>query len=99
MGFTAGGMVFSDIPDYYAMCLATEIFGGTTSSKLFVNLRERLSLCYYCGAYYENLKGIIYVSSGIDTQSKEAARAEVLPLTRLGAGRITLLSLTRLCFR
>jgi predicted Zn-dependent peptidase len=90
MGFTAGGMVFSDIPDYYAMCLATEIFGGTTSSKLFVNLRERLSLCYYCGAYYENLKGIIYVSSGIDTQSKEAARAEVLAqLDELRAGRIT----------
>ncbi|MGI6167770.1 MAG: M16 family metallopeptidase [Eubacteriales bacterium] len=90
MGFTIGGMVFSDSPEYYAMCLATEIFGGTPSSKLFVNLRERLSLCYYCGAYYENLKGIIYVSSGIDTKSREAARAEVLAqLDELRAGHIT----------
>ena len=72
------------------MCLAAEIFGGTPSSKLFVNLRERLSLCYYCGAYYENLKGIIYVSSGIDSASREAARAEVLSqLDELKAGRIT----------
>jgi predicted Zn-dependent peptidase len=90
MGFTTGGMVFSDSPEYYAMCLAAEIFGGTPSSKLFVNLRERLSLCYYCGAYYENLKGIIYVLSGIDTKSREAARAEVLAqLDELRAGHIT----------
>jgi predicted Zn-dependent peptidase len=78
MGFTAGEIVISDNPDYYAMCLFAEVFGGTPSSKLFMNVRERLSLCYYCGAYFENYKGIIYVSSGIDTKNRSAAESEVL---------------------
>ncbi len=90
MGFTAGQVVMSDTPEYYAMCLFSEVFGGTPSSKLFVNLRERLSLCYYCGSYYENYKGIIYVSSGIDGSAKEAARAEILAqLEDMKKGRIT----------
>ncbi len=90
MGFTAGQVVMSDTPEYYAMCLFSEIFGGSPSSKLFVNLRERLSLCYYCGSYYENYKGIIYVSSGIDGSAKEAARAEILSqLDDMQKGRIT----------
>ncbi len=78
MGFTAGETAISDNPEYYAMCLFAEVFGGSPSSKLFMNVRERLSLCYYCGAYYENYKGIIYVSGGIDTKNRSAAESEVL---------------------
>ncbi len=78
MGFTSGGVVIDDSDDYYAMCLFADVFGGLPSSKLFMNVRERLGLCYYCGAYYENYKGIIYVSSGIDTANKDAVKNEVL---------------------
>ena len=60
--------------DYPAMVLANLIFGGTSNSKLFLNVRERLSLCYYASSSYARSKNILTVSSGVET-------AEMLPET------------------
>lgn len=30
--------------------LLNAVYGGTTTSKLFLNVRERLSLCYYASS-------------------------------------------------
>lgn len=54
------------------------IYGGSTSSKLFMNVRERLSLCYYAISMADKLKGIILVSSGIAFDQYEKARDEIL---------------------
>ena len=53
------------------------MFGGTVSSKLFLNVREKLSLCYYASSGYHRSKGIITVSSGIEAQNYEVARREI----------------------
>ena len=52
----------SDAP---ASMMMNTMFGGGTSSKLFVNVREKMSLCYYADSVYHRKKGLITVSSGI----------------------------------
>lgn len=63
--------------DYPAMVLANLIFGGTSNSKLFLNVRERLSLCYYASSSYARSKSILTVSSGVETADFERAEAEI----------------------
>ena len=36
--------------DYFAFRVMTDIFGGGPYSRLFLNVREKMSLCYYCSA-------------------------------------------------
>lgn len=59
---------------YYALQLFSVIFGGMPSSKLFMNLREKESLCYFIGTKIDKLKGIMYVVSGIDFHQNERAQ-------------------------
>lgn len=63
--------------DYPAMVLANLIFGGTSNSKLFLNVRERLSLCYYASSSYARSKSILTVSSGVETADFERTEAEI----------------------
>lgn len=60
-------------PMYYPLQLFNVIFGGMPSSKLFMNLREKESLCYFIGSKVDKLKGILYVVSGIDFDKYEKA--------------------------
>ncbi len=70
--------------------LMTAIFGGTPSSKLFLNVREKLSLCYYCSATYDKNKSIILVQSGVESENIEQAKAEILnQLREMKAGKIS----------
>lgn len=63
--------------DYPAMVMANLIFGGTSNSKLFMNVRERLSLCYYAFSSYARSKHILTVSSGVETADFDRAREEI----------------------
>jgi predicted Zn-dependent peptidase len=54
------------------------IYGGSTNSKLFMNVRERLSLCYYASSMPDKHKGMLLVSSGIAFDQYERARDEIL---------------------
>jgi predicted Zn-dependent peptidase len=47
------------------------------TSKLFMNVRERLSLCYSIGSGYHGSKGILTVSAGIDTEQYDTVRQEI----------------------
>ena len=38
-----------DLPSITVMRMAMSVFGGSTTSRLFRNVREKQSLCYYCG--------------------------------------------------
>ncbi|MBR5307426.1 MAG: insulinase family protein [Clostridia bacterium] len=55
-----------------------EIFGGSPTSKLFENVREKLSLCYYCSSRYVSTKGIMYIASGVKVGDETAAEEEIL---------------------
>ncbi len=65
-------------PDFVAMQVMNTVFGGGMTSKLFMNVREKLSLCYSVGSGYYGTKGLMTVSAGIDTDKEETARQEIL---------------------
>ncbi len=62
---------------YFAMMMLDNLFGGSVHSKLFLNVREKLSLAYYAASRYNSLKGYILVDSGIETKNFELARDEI----------------------
>lgn len=66
------GMTYSE-DNFAAIKLMNAIFGSGTFSKLFMNVREKMSLCYYCAARLDNNKGIITVESGVETENAEKA--------------------------
>jgi predicted Zn-dependent peptidase len=63
---------------YAAMMVLCTIFGSGMTSKLFVNVREKLSLCYSIGASYFGSKGILAVAAGIDFDKELQTREEIL---------------------
>lgn len=88
MGFRTG--VANPDKDVVNTTLMTVIFGGSPSSKLFMNVREKLSLCYYCSANYNKNKGIIVVQSGVEHKNIEKAKTEILnQLHDIQVGNIT----------
>ena len=54
------------------------MFGGSPTSKLFMNVREKLSLCYYCAARFERASGVLMVDSGVEEKNIGKARQEIL---------------------
>ena len=72
MGFRCGS---EDVP---AMILANLLFGGSSNSKLFLNVREKLSLCYYASSSYARSKRLLTVSSGIETKDYDRTLEEIL---------------------
>lgn len=88
MGFRVG--VCADDEDYFASVLFNEVFGGSPASKLFMNVREKLGLCYYCSSAYDAYRGNITVSAGINVCDLDKARGEILSqLEDMRAGRIS----------
>ena len=75
MGYRLGDCM--DEPDIAAMYVFNAVFGGCVTSKLFMNVRERLSLCYYASSLIDLHKGLMIVSSGVDFDKFDAARAEI----------------------
>ena len=69
IGFRTG-KVLSD-GDYYKFVLFNEVYGGSPTSKLFMNVREKLSLCYYCKSIPEPQKGVMIVTAGVEESNKE----------------------------
>ncbi len=72
MGFRCGSR---DVP---ALIMANLLFGGSSNSKLFLNVREKLSLCYYASSQYARSKNILTVSSGIETADYDRAFEEIM---------------------
>ena len=60
-------------PDYAALAVMNGIFGGCVTSKLFKNVREKMSLCYYASSRIDRHKGVMIISSGIDAANYEKA--------------------------
>lgn len=64
--------------NYPALTLVNAIYGGTTTSKLFMNVREKLSLCYYASSGLMKYKDVMLVSSGVEFDKVGQAEAEIL---------------------
>lgn len=77
MGFRTGGIAVWD-EEFPALLLLNAVFGGTSMSKLFMNVREKLSLCYFASSGLEKMKGLMMVSSGIEFDKYQQARDEIL---------------------
>lgn len=76
--------------DFAAMQVLNTLFGSGMTSKLFMNVRERMSLCYSIGSGYYGSKGIITVNAGIDTDKETVVREEILrQLEQCRQGNIT----------
>lgn len=75
---------------YYALALYNSILGSGAHSKLFNNVREKLSLAYYVFSRLERFKGAMIISSGIEIPSFQAAYDEIMAqMEALGRGEIT----------
>jgi len=64
--------------DAAALTVMCDIFGGGPYSRLFTNVREKYSLCYYCASGAVKSKGLITVDSGIEKENATKAEKEIL---------------------
>uniref|UniRef100_S0DG74 Putative peptidase M16 domain containing protein n=1 Tax=termite gut metagenome TaxID=433724 RepID=S0DG74_9ZZZZ len=76
MGLRTGAI--HDDEALFAMRMCTALLGGTPFSKFFLNVREKLSLCYYCAANFDMFNRILLIDSGIEAQNKQKAQDEIL---------------------
>ena len=76
MGFVS--TIDNRSPEIAALVIMNVIFGSGMTSKLFLNVREKLSLCYSVGSSLRGAKGLIFVYAGIDCDKEEVARKEIL---------------------
>lgn len=76
LGFRLGKTMLS--PNYAALAVFNAIFGGSVTSKLFMNVREKLSLCYYASSVIEKHKGVMAVASGVEFSKFDEAQREIL---------------------
>lgn len=80
---------------FAAMQVLNTVFGGGMTSKLFMNVRERLSLCYEIGSGFYGSKGILTVNAGVDGDKLTAVRDEIMAqLNACKTGDITTGELT-----
>lgn len=55
----------------YHMLMASSIFGGASTSRLFKNVREKQSLCYYCSSAFNGFTGSLRVDSGVEHENMQ----------------------------
>ena len=60
------------------LAVFADLFGGGPYSKLFANVREKYSLCYYCAARPNRTKGYLLVDCGVEPGNAERAEKEIL---------------------
>ena len=76
LGFRLGECM--EEPDRAAIHVFNAVYGSGATSKLFLNVREKLSLCYYASSAVILRKGLMIVSSGISFENFDPAKAEIL---------------------
>lgn len=88
MGFRLGDAM--EDPDPAALRVFNAAYGGAVTSRLFLNVREKLSLCYFASSSLDPMKGVMLVSSGIDFDRYGQTRDEILAqLGALARGEMT----------
>ena len=88
VGFRLGECM--DDPDPAKLAVFNAVYGAGVTSKLFQNVREKLSLCYYAFSSIDTLKGIMAVLSGIEVDKYDETLREILAqLDAVRAGDIS----------
>ena len=73
-----------------ALMVFNALFGGSVTSKLFMNVREKLSLCYYASSTFDKHKNILIVYSGVEFSNFEKALNEIkTQLDDIRSGKIS----------
>lgn len=77
--------------DFFAVTLYNELLGSSSPvSKLFVNVREKLALCYSCFSTYNAYKAALTICCSLEDSRREEAEAEIRKqIAALAAGDIT----------
>ncbi len=76
--------------NYIKFAMFNELFGGSPGSKLFMNVREKKSLCYYVRPVVEANKGIMVIASGVEKKNKDIAFEAIMEqLQEVRAGNFT----------
>ena len=79
-----------DDPNPAALRLFASLFGGSTASKLFVNVREKLSLCYFASAVADVHKGVLLAYAGTEAENVGRAKEKIFAqLASIANGEIT----------
>ena len=68
----------TDCEDVFALRLFSTIFGETPVSKLFLNVREKLSLCYYCACRMILSKRTFLIDSGVERENIGKTKDEII---------------------
>lgn len=76
LGFVTDCVVTS--PDFYACAVFNELFGGSPNSRLFLHVREKLSLCYHCSSAYNAFKGALTLHCGLHRDHRARAEEEIM---------------------
>ncbi|MTI53932.1 EF-P 5-aminopentanol modification-associated protein YfmF [Geosporobacter ferrireducens] len=71
MGFRTNVAYESEL--YEPLVVFSNILGGGPNSKLFKNIREKESLCYYIFSRVEKFKSLMLIGSGIEFENYEKA--------------------------
>ena len=77
LGFRTGGVVVNH-PQFAALLVCNALYGGTAHSKLFTNVREKMSLCYFASSMLDKVKGLMVVSSGVEFAKFGVAKEAIL---------------------
>ncbi len=77
--------------DFFAVALYNELLGSSSPvSKLFINVREKLGLCYSCFSTFNAYKAALTICCSLEDDRREEAEAEIRrQLAALAAGDIT----------
>lgn len=75
MGYRMGHAF--EYPNPSAVMVMNALFGGCAGSKLFLNVREKLGICYYAHSDMDRHKGIMLVSSGIEFKNYDVCVEEI----------------------
>ncbi len=82
--------IVSTDKDYYGLVVANSIFGAGAHSKLFNNVREKLSLAYYAASRLYKQNGLMVMDAGIEFENYQKAYDETLvQLENIKKGDIT----------
>ncbi len=88
MAFTTGKVVNMEEVAQYRVAMA--LFGGGVSSRLFLNVREKMNICYYCASGFYSTTGAMFVNSGVEPANAEKAEKAIMKeLADLCDGPIT----------
>ncbi len=88
LGYRTGITYSSE--NYLAGALFNMVLGGDVTSRMFMILREKMSLCYSCNSALDPSKGILTAYAGIDVSNAEVCeKAFYEQLEKIRSGEVS----------